>query len=967
MRREAAILACWLAAGPWAAVAARAGALRALAFQGKTCWAAGDAGALLRSDDAGKSWRRLRPPVAANFQCVQVARRGVYFFGGRAVPGHPAGQGSPAILRTSDGGATFAAVPAGAAGWLYGGCFAGKTAVAYGQAGAACPGGALRTIDGGKLWGAASITTTGALTAGAFRTPRYACLVGPGRRIVHLRDLAEPRLRASLPRAGSAFRAVRFAGANTSWCVGNDAAVLRSASPGRPWDPIPLPLPPGARRGADLEALAFASSDRGWLGGGLIGVVARTQTGGTRWRLLPAPAPGALHALAWGGGGVLLAAGDAERIWRSTDGGQSWRLVHGAEQTDVLFVIAAGDYSAYPAIAAHALAGASVAVVFATHLPSDRTPADQPLRAAAALAGADGVAVLTEFASVAADPAAAELTDRDLLRRWSIALDTPADAEIVRQLAAAIRLYRPAVLAVGPDAPGARGRLAEARMVAGLAPWRVRRTFVGLEANEQWAAPWRRPAPVDRRAVAAAFDAARFPGEGKTPLGLLAARAVWALPGTGLLDRPGEAAAYRCEQLDKRVRLFTTGLADRRLVLTTGSAAQRDLATCASLRMGVARNQTYAATVDVIAAFNSAGSPESTALAADRLMLCWWRLLAEGRLVEADEALAVLLAKDNHHPLGGKLRVLALAKEASGEWRAQLRGRGLGRAMKPGALQAAVTAFAREWPWSLTPDGQMLLARGLAATGQAPAARKVLGLLSQAPQPAHWRRCALLELGPAAADAALRGRRHVAAAYVTERGRFDGRLDEACWTTSRPWALRPPAAGSGTEASTAPAGPQPPAPSIQAVRSSGGFVIFGVRLPQIVGRRWELDVAIDADRDTWTQIVLHWQTGGPSSARLALRHGPTADLGPRAFTVRAAKGADQWTLEIAMPLRGLSLLPPTADVWNFQVRAAAHDMPGTTRYYFQPQADPRLLPERYGLLRVPGADGAPAGGASPSK
>ena len=968
-----------------AAGAAHGGVLRALAIDRAACWAAGDNGTILRSDDAGLTWIPLQPPTRASFQAIQAALGQVVLYGGQAVPGHPDGQGSAVILRTLDGGRTFLPVRAGGASWLYGGCFAGNTALAWGQANWACPGGLLRTIDGGKLWGPASITSTGYLRDGAFHSPRYGWLVGAGGRLVPLRELAEPRIAPPAPQAGADLRAARFAEERTCWAVGDNGTVLRSGPPGRAWDPVAPPLPPGARRCADFEALAFAGPQQAWVAGGLIGLVARTDNAGARWQLSSAPGPGAVHALAAGADGLLLACGDGERIWRSADGGGSWQRVHGRDGTDVLFVVAAGDRSVYPAIVAHALAGSSVAVVYATHLGArPDTPPDQPLRAAAARAGADGIATLTEFASVAGDPAAEDADEAEIVRRWSLALDAPAEPEMLRQLAAAIRLYRPAVLAVGPDgtdaAAPARGRLAENRLIsrlarraaemaarddalddlaaAGLAPWRVGRVFVGLAGNEQWQPPWQPATGADRRKAAVSFDAADFPGDDRLPLGLLAAEAVWLLPGTGLLDRPGSPNAYRCEGLARPVRLFTTGVADGRLTFSPGNAAQRDLATCASLGMAISRGQTYRAADDVIGMMKQAGSPESAALAADRLLLCWRQLLAEGKLIEADHALAAFGAHGGPHPLSERLAAVALAAAVSAEWRAQVRAHGLPADRKVEHTQAAVAAFSRRPAWALAPEGLMLYAKALAGMGFAPPAARALRQLSREPYPIEWRRCALLELASAeTTEEALRGRRRATAKFIAERGRFDGRLDEACWKAAPVLDLRPAERG-GTprdpDAETA----SPPA--VQVVRSVGGFVILGVRLPRAVGRHWRLDVAIDADRDAWTQLVLHWDTRGGHSAGLSVRYGPTAALPPGAFAVQAGKDEQAVTLELALPIKALTDRPPVTDIWYFQLRATAEDLITRTTYYFQPQGDGRLLPERYGLLRVPGETGEPS-------
>jgi len=145
-------------------------------------------------------------------------------------------------------------------------------------------------------------------------------------------------------------------------------------------------------------------------------------------------------------------------------------------------------------------------------------------------------------------------------------------------------------------------------------------------------------------------------------------------------------------------------------------------------------------------------------------------------------------------------------------------------------------------------------------------------------------------------------------------------------------------------------------PAVQVVRSVAGFVLFAFRLPRAPGRHWRVTVAIDADRDAWTQVLLQFDTRGRQSAGLALRHGPRADLGRRGFQLVGNRAPGEWTFELAVPLHLFATRPPDADLWSFQVRATAREMTDEeTPYYFQAQDDPRLLPERYGLLKLPAA------------
>jgi hypothetical protein len=211
-------------------------------------------------------------------------------------------------------------------------------------------------------------------------------------------------------------------------------------------------------------------------------------------------------------------------------------------------------------------------------------------------------------------------------------------------------------------------------------------------------------------------------------------------------------------------------------------------------------DQTMQAATDLIAALAKSDTPEQAALIGDRLLLSWWRLLEEGKLIEADTALAAFQRKSGHHPLGQKMDELTLAMAVSGEVKAQLAARGVPKKMDLATLERAASAFAG-WPaWAMAPEGRMLHARALLACGQLPAAQAVIARLSREPYPQDWRLMAMLEAGTAeGVDTVLRSRRHAEAVYVTDRGRIDGKLDEDCWKKGewfdlKPWNS-PPASG----------------------------------------------------------------------------------------------------------------------------------------------------------------------------
>ena len=727
------------------------GALRCVRKLGERCWAVGDGGTVLLSDDRGETWRAVEAGSRANFESVSSDGSSVFLFGGSGVPGHPEGFGTGAIYRTDDGGETFHPVAGPAGGWLYGGRFAGTGGGVFGQASPRAPGGIWRTATAGRMWKPVPTEGTGSLRAGAFRSIQYAYLVGGRQRIVALRGLAEPRRHPPQRAGATGLRAVAFADAETCYAVGENGIILRSRPSPVSWMPVDPALPVGTRRLADFEAVAFASPREGWIGGGLLGVVLHTTNAGATWTPLPAPVPGPIHALVHLGGGALLAAGDAGRIWRSTDAGKSWKLTHGAERTDVLFVIAPGDLSVYPAIVAHATAGCNVAVLYAATAPAhDGVPGDQPLRAAAVAAGARGVTVLGDFRSLTLAGENETLSSGQILSVWSKILDVPSRPELLRQIAAAIRLYRPRVLAVGPGPEVGRGRLAENHLIArlgrraaelamsdehlpelekvGLPPWTVKRVFVGIASNEDWLAPWESQPPVDLSEARVRIDAAVFPRGETTSLEMLAQRAVWCVPGFGLLDRPRRYTGYTCAGERRRLGLFTTGLTKARRRLRTPGKKAVQLAGATPLRAVLITGSVATALPGLVSAAREA---RDDPLGPDRLLLAWARLLDEGRFVHAEQARDAFLKHGALHPLFARMNVFALAAGVSGEWNDQRRALDARRAKHPPSLSAAVNTFATRPLWNEAPPGMMLHAKALIAASRVPEGKEVLERLAR--------------------------------------------------------------------------------------------------------------------------------------------------------------------------------------------------------------------------------------------
>ncbi len=854
------------------------GAVRGFCRAGSVCWAVGDGGLVLCSDDAGATWRRVElsglPGEEAatvevtNFSAAHFSDETTgCLFGGRGIPGHPGGASVGVICSTADGGKRWKlTAPEGVAA-LRGGWIDGERGIVFGEPTRSRPSGTHMTVTGGKIFNPLATASPGAILGGAFAGIDEACLVGPAHRIVSIRSLGEPRDRPPAVASSAALLACCVSPGRW-WAVGENgsAFVIARAEADSPGlgapEPLSLPLPARTRRLADLEAVASAGQTV-WMAGGLTGLLFRARDGARTMEALPAPGPGPVHALAALSETVLLAGGDGGRIWRSQDAGKIWTLVRGSPSVDVLFVAGPADVSLLPALVAHARAGAEVSVVFAA-VPSllaapqrqeGGSPAKQAprgetfLRFAAAAAGTGGTAVLSDFASVADDEAAAGLDAEGIIRRWLADLDVPAREEMLRQLAAAVRLYRPKVVALGPDGYEGKGAAAENHLVsrlareavklagqdsaasgpsgegalpelaqAGLKPWTVARIFTGLDDNERYVPPWAPPPARAGQEVATRLLGWGYPEGSPTSLSMLAMRAAWLLPWVGPMDRPAEFTAYGCRPESPSLPLFTSRLAASdlpeagnpppgRLSLRTAPMGE-GLASGATLRAAVLLGQKPATVAGPL--LQAAKDYPRDPLPADLLGLLHARLLETARLSEAADIQQALLSLGAAHPLYARQNVAAITMAFSLEWRQQalaLPAMTGGpaparpedvpvrvRLPDPAALKPALQRLT-SWPWSAWVDdeeGLTMLARACAVLGDYEAARLAYKRLARATGDPRWARFAQVELtglgDPAAALAQADGL--ILSAGAT-RLTVDARLEEDFWPAARRHVLAP--------------------------------------------------------------------------------------------------------------------------------------------------------------------------------
>jgi photosystem II stability/assembly factor-like uncharacterized protein len=256
-------------------------------------WAVGGKGALLATEDGGRTWRARRSPTEDALRDVYfsdqqtgwlVCERSIYQLKEVDEP-------RAYLLRTTDGGETWQRVePAGqdVDARLTGMAFADATrGFVFGELGAL-----YATVDGGRTWARRRVPTKHLLLDAAFVGPRHGWLVGAGATLLYTTDGGEtwregriqsgetsPSASAGETQAEQPVRvnAVSFVDERQGWAVGAAGAVLSSVDGGRTWRTLARPTD------ADLLDVKFFDRSEGWMAGAG-GLLMHTTDGGHTWR-----------------------------------------------------------------------------------------------------------------------------------------------------------------------------------------------------------------------------------------------------------------------------------------------------------------------------------------------------------------------------------------------------------------------------------------------------------------------------------------------------------------------------------------------------------------------------------------------------------------------------------------------------------------------------------------------------------
>jgi photosystem II stability/assembly factor-like uncharacterized protein len=298
-----------------------------LRVRGQSGFAVGDSGVLLRTIDAGKTWSRLEtgtsyPIKSISFPDFETG----YAAGGDTNTNTRNPQAFEAVLlKTVDGGKTWAEMPAGSfdcheaihfwnknegfsAGYRFGGKF-------------------MITADGGQTLPEFLLPYLFWPYALAFPSNQVGFVGGRDKRqagtIIKTSDAGRTWDSLPLPYMPSIF-ALAFPSADTGFVGGADGYMFKTVDGGATWERM------ASGGNETIRAYFFTSTDTGYAVG-TAGTLLKTVNSGQSWSKLPSGTTSNLYSVFFTDPQTGYAAGDKGVLLKTTDGGKAWKPLIGGK------------------------------------------------------------------------------------------------------------------------------------------------------------------------------------------------------------------------------------------------------------------------------------------------------------------------------------------------------------------------------------------------------------------------------------------------------------------------------------------------------------------------------------------------------------------------------------------------------------------------------------------------------------
>ena len=426
----------------------------------QTGWAVGDRGVVLATDDGGKHWFRQPAPVDCSLLSVSFAdaKRG-WIVGGDSVPLTHRTRG--VVLRTIDGGLTWQQVPTPTLPRLTSVQFfdaAHGIATSYG--GAFYPSGLFASRDGGKSWQPLAADERTTWLASHFVNPGNGALAGAGnvRGAVIDRELQLTHLatnQSQVPCDMVLNESLQHRG--EGWLVGTRGMIAHTSNGGASWQPLATPpVLPTVGRVVDWQAVA-THQNHVWITGNPGTQIFHSADGGATWQAHATGSSAPIRQLTFIDAQHGWGVGDLGTLLATDDGGVTWQVQRAGGQRTAMLALCPWPQQAPLEITSRYAAGKGYRTLL---LPLFATA---PKASATTPAGSFSSAVDRHRQSEAmlacggelarplwgAPPAAGYFQTTDsLLAELHRQSDGKASEQLHRQLVAAIRTWRPAVLLV---------------------------------------------------------------------------------------------------------------------------------------------------------------------------------------------------------------------------------------------------------------------------------------------------------------------------------------------------------------------------------------------------------------------------------------------------------------------------------------------------------------------------------------
>ena len=415
-------------------------------------WAVGDRGTIWHTIDGGRNWRRRESGVQGRLESIHfVDRQHGWIVGGWTRPYSHRTRGI--LLRTRDGGRSWTRLPNLRLPRLNAIHFVDPLhGWAVGENSTLYPSGIFLTQDGGTSWTMVVQAPSQPWLAGDFYDATAGLVIGAGGRVARVTPVKAESI--GQPAWGTRrLNAIKLAGPDRAWLVGDGGLVAVSHDTGRNWHPPAGPLPLENPGQLDFRTLAVLG-DHCWIAGNPGSIVLHTADGGKSWerqetgQSLPIRAICFVdhqHGWAVGSLGTILATRDGGVRWQRQQSGGTRAAVMGmfsSEETTVyeLFSLLSGNDGYL-----------GVAQLLTTPM---RGQGDMFARWQESVSMAGGSSAGQVFTVPRLSDELAVNPQR-LRANWDRAVDGPVMELMERELVKSIRTWRPSVVVTEPSGSSA--------------------------------------------------------------------------------------------------------------------------------------------------------------------------------------------------------------------------------------------------------------------------------------------------------------------------------------------------------------------------------------------------------------------------------------------------------------------------------------------------------------------------------